>query len=91
MNPAVPSHYTVVLKPQLTDEENRPRHGATLRSARVRATGETGRSGFPRYEGEGVQAEIDPETHAVEAVTVDGDALPYGWIAQVSGTARPRR
>ncbi|MEV4443091.1 hypothetical protein AB0K09_29610 [Streptomyces sp. NPDC049577] len=83
-----PDHYTVVLKPQVADEENRPRHGAPLRSAAVVATGETGVSGFPRYEGEGVQAEIDPETHTVEKVTVDGDELPYGWVAQVTGHGR---
>ncbi|MEU4213365.1 hypothetical protein AB0F13_25860 [Streptomyces sp. NPDC026206] len=87
MSPAVP-RYTVVLKPQLTDAEDHPRHGATLRSANVEATGELGVSGFPRYEGEGVQAEIDPETGAVEAVTVDGHALPYGWVAQVSDNGK---
>ncbi|MEU7137658.1 hypothetical protein [Streptomyces sp. NPDC046261] len=80
--------YTVVLKPQLTDEEAHPRHGATLRSATVEATGELGRSGFPRYSGEGVQADIDPETRTVEAVTVDGKALPYGWVAQVADNGK---
>ncbi|GHG54004.1 DUF6296 family protein [Streptomyces griseocarneus] len=82
---AQPDRYTVVLRPQLTDEDNRPRHGAPLRSAIVEATGEVGVSGSPVYEGDGVQAEIDPETRAVEKVTVDGNELPYGWVAQVMG------
>ncbi|WP_260610438.1 hypothetical protein [Streptomyces sp. WAC06614] len=56
---------------------------AVLRTAVVEATGAVGASGYPRYEGDGVQADIDPRTGAVEAVTVDGDELPYGWIAQV--------
>ncbi|GHC57422.1 hypothetical protein [Streptomyces cinnamoneus] len=83
MSPVVP-RYTVVLKPQLTDAEAHPRHGSPLRAAAVEATGELGVSGFPRYVGEGIEAEIDPETRTVEAVTVDGDELPYGWVAQVA-------
>jgi hypothetical protein len=80
---SAPKRYTIAVKPRVADEENRPDHGATLRTATVEATGETGVSGFPRYAGEGVQAEIDPETQAVEKVTVDGAALPYGWMAEV--------
>lgn len=57
---------------------------APLRTARVTATGELGVSGYPRYAGEGVQADIDPRTRAVEAVTLDGAELPYGWTAQVA-------
>lgn len=57
-----------------------------LRTALVVATGEYGASGYPRYEGEGVQADIDPETRTVEAVTLDGAELPYGWVAQLSDT-----
>lgn len=55
-----------------------------MRTALVDFTGELGASGYPRYEGEGVQADIDPETRAVEAVTLDGSELPYGWVAQIS-------
>ncbi|MCA6093813.1 hypothetical protein LE181_16800 [Streptomyces sp. SCA3-4] len=87
MSPVV-SRYTVVLKPQLADAEAHPRHGSPLRAATVEATGELGVSGFPRYAGEGIEAEIDPETRAVEAVTVDGDELPYGWVAQVADDER---
>ncbi|MFI9237304.1 hypothetical protein [Streptomyces sp. NPDC053079] len=82
------SRYTVVLKPQLTDEEAHPDHGGTLRSATVEDTGELGRTGFPRYAGEGIEADIDPGTRTVEAVTVDGMALPYGWVAEVADNGK---
>ncbi|MGN0117358.1 MAG: hypothetical protein ACI39M_07695 [Streptomyces albidoflavus] len=77
-----PRWYTVVLKPQLADAEGHPEHGSPLRETRVEATGELGASGYPRYAGSGVQADIDPATGAVEAVTVDGDELPIGYVAQ---------
>ncbi|MEV1021032.1 hypothetical protein [Streptomyces sp. NPDC050264] len=82
--PEVPARYTVVLKPRLTDAEGRPDHGNPLRSVPVAATGAVGESGYPRYEGEGMQADIDPRTHTVEAVTIDGEELPYGWVAEVA-------
>ncbi|MFF4666029.1 hypothetical protein [Streptomyces sp. NPDC001282] len=55
-----------------------------LRSAVVVATGETGASGYPRYAGEGVVADIDPATHTVEALLVDGAELDYGLSVRVS-------
>ncbi|MEB3961554.1 hypothetical protein OKJ48_15045 [Streptomyces kunmingensis] len=82
-SPEVPARYTVVLKPRLTDADGHPDHGNPLRSVPVTATGAAGASGYPRYAGEGVQADIDPRTRAVEAVTVDGEELPYGWVAEV--------
>ncbi|MER5611191.1 hypothetical protein [Streptomyces sp. NPDC002215] len=60
--------------------------GGVVRSAVVSATGETGASGYPRYSGEGVVADIDPETHAVEALLVDGSELSYGLSARVKET-----
>ncbi|WP_372350592.1 hypothetical protein [Streptomyces sp. KL116D] len=83
--PEVPDRRTLVLKPRLTDAEGRPDHGNPLRAVPVVATGEEGESGYPRYEGEGVAADIDPATGTVEAVTVDGEELPYGWVAEVAG------
>ncbi|MBW5485458.1 hypothetical protein GPJ59_27180 [Streptomyces bambusae] len=67
-------------------------HGgeAVLRTAQVEATGAVGVSGYPCYVGEGVQAEIDPDSRAVEAVTVDGAELPYGWVAQIAEDPRQR-
>ncbi|WP_435839150.1 hypothetical protein [Streptodolium elevatio] len=56
--------------------------GPAVRSAIVRSTGEQGASGFPRYAGDGVQADIDPETGAVEAITVDGAELEDSWSAR---------
>ncbi|MFB6805609.1 hypothetical protein [Streptomyces sp. NPDC056387] len=80
-----PDRYTVVLRPGLTEPgaAASARRGV-LRTALVEATGAYGASGYPRYEGEGIQADIDPETRTVEAVTVDGAELPYGWVAQVT-------
>ncbi|WP_189929655.1 hypothetical protein [Streptomyces sulfonofaciens] len=78
-----PRRHTVALKPRLADAEGRPDHGNSLRTVTVEATGDLGVSGFPRYSGHGVQAEIDPRTGAVEAITVDGGELPYGWVAEV--------
>ncbi|MER7467405.1 hypothetical protein [Streptomyces sp. NPDC097981] len=81
---SAPGRFTVVLRPGLTEPgQASPRRGV-LRTALVEATGDVGASGYPRYEGEGVQADIDPETRTVEAVTVDGAELPYGWVAQVA-------
>lgn len=82
--PEAPTRYTVVLKPQIADAQGRPDHGDPLRSVPVTATGEEGASGYPRYAGEGVQADIDPRTRTVEAVTVDGEELPIGWVAEVA-------
>ncbi|WP_212914556.1 hypothetical protein [Streptomyces sp. TS71-3] len=80
---AVPRRHTVALKPRITDAEGHPDHGSSLVTVVVEATGDLGVSGFPRYVGPGMQVEIDPRTGAVEAITVDGDELPYGWVAEV--------
>ncbi|GAA2920542.1 hypothetical protein [Streptomyces enissocaesilis] len=79
-----PARYTVEIKPRAADAAGHPDHGSTLRTAVVEATGETSVSGYPHYEGDGVAADIDPRTRAVEAITLDGGELPYGWIAEVS-------
>ncbi|MEL5955734.1 hypothetical protein AADR41_13355 [Streptomyces sp. CLV115] len=57
--------------------------GGAVRSAVVSATGETGASGYPRYSGEGIVADIDPETHTVEALLVDGAELSFGLSARI--------
>ncbi|MBT2487413.1 hypothetical protein J7E96_02420 [Streptomyces sp. ISL-96] len=77
-----PARYTVEIKPRAADADGHPDHGSTLRTAVVEATGGTGASGYPRYEGDGVAADIDPRTRAVEAITLDGGELPYGWVAE---------
>ncbi|KOU57342.1 hypothetical protein ACFWHQ_19030 [Streptomyces sp. NPDC060334] len=80
---SAPRRYTVVLRPGPRPEGGTGREGI-LRTAAVDFTGELGTSGYPRYAGEGVQADIDPETRTVEAVTLDGSELPYGWVAQIA-------
>ncbi|MEV0489824.1 hypothetical protein [Streptomyces atratus] len=57
---------------------------APIRSAVVEATGETGASGYPRYAGEGMVADIDPATHTVEALLVDGAELDYGLSVRIA-------
>ncbi|MGW7334127.1 hypothetical protein ACWGIU_37120 [Streptomyces sp. NPDC054840] len=55
-----------------------------LRAATVEATGETGASGYPRYRGQGVEADIDPSTRTIEALLVDGAELDYGLVAMIA-------
>lgn len=57
--------------------------GGAIRAAVVSATCETGASGYPRYSGEGIVADIDTETHTVEALLVDGAELSYGLSARI--------
>lgn len=60
------------------------RPGTAIRSAIVAATGETGESGYPRYAGDGMVADIDPVTRTVEALLIDGSELDYGLSVRVS-------
>ncbi len=60
---------------------------SAVRSAVVEATGESGASGYPRYVGHGIVADIDPRTRTVEAVLVDGAELDYGLTAIVAATS----
>lgn len=64
---------------------------AAIRATVVTATGERGASGYPRYAGNGVVADIDPATQTVEALLVDGAELDYGLSARaVPTTPTPR-
>ncbi|SCK53527.1 hypothetical protein [Streptomyces sp. WMMB 322] len=76
--------YDILLQPQTADIEGHPEHGPVLRVITVRATGAQGESGYPRYAGEGVEADVDPRTRTVEAITLDGEELPYGWVALIA-------
>lgn len=67
-----------------TDAAEAPDSVAAIRSAVVEATGETGASGYPRYAGEGMVADIDPVTRTVEALLIDGAELDYGLSVRVS-------
>lgn len=81
----VPRRFEILLVPAHVDD----RAGATVedsavRSAVVELTGENGASGYPRYAGHGIVADIDPQTRTVEALLVDGSELDYGLTALVS-------
>ncbi|MCX5316334.1 hypothetical protein [Streptomyces sp. NBC_00154] len=74
-------------RPEATDDTDTtegPESVAAIRSAVVEATGETGASGYPRYAGEGMVADIDPATRTVEALLIDGAELDYGLSVRVS-------
>ncbi|MEU9233772.1 hypothetical protein [Streptomyces subrutilus] len=81
-----PQRFEILLVP----EHVKNRSGAALRadhplrSAVVEATGGTGASGYPRYVGEGMEADIDPATRTVEAVLVDGSELDPGMTALIA-------
>ncbi|MEU9984374.1 hypothetical protein [Streptomyces sp. NPDC050856] len=60
---------------------------SAIRSGVVEATGERGASGYPRYVGQGMEADIDPETRTVEALLVDGAELDYGLSARIADRA----
>ncbi|MGH4033099.1 hypothetical protein ACQB60_29655 [Actinomycetota bacterium Odt1-20B] len=85
MNPA-PRSFEVSLFPNPVGEDpttaEPPR---AVRSETVEFTGDVGESGYPRYEGGGLQVDIDPEERTVEAATVDGEELTYGWRISVTG------
>ncbi len=79
-----PQRFGVLVLPEHVDGDD-PVAAAdgAIRSAVVDATGELGASGYPRYVGDGVEADIDPETRAVEALLVDGAELDYGLTVRV--------
>ncbi|MEU3187902.1 hypothetical protein ABZ707_27420 [Streptomyces sp. NPDC006923] len=80
----VPRRFEILLVAEFTeDHEGPPASENALRSALVEATGDTGSSGYPRYAGNGVEADIDPETRTVEALLIDGEELDYGLSVRV--------
>ncbi|MCX5386947.1 hypothetical protein [Streptomyces sp. NBC_00083] len=87
-----PRRFEILLVPEHVEDRGRASVAdSAVRSAVVEATGETGVSGYPRYAGHGIEAEIDSATHAVEALLVDGSELDIGLTAvvrEVPGSAR---
>lgn len=82
-----PRRFEILLVPEHTAGGDGPPDAATaLRSAVVETTGETGESGYPRYEGGGMVADIDPETRTVEGLLIDGYEVDYGLTARVVDT-----
>ncbi|MFF2727841.1 hypothetical protein ACFVS9_08030 [Streptomyces sp. NPDC058008] len=84
-----PQSYEILLFPEPEEPgEGAPEPGTALRSAVVAATGDTGASGYPRYEGGGMEADIDPSTHTVEALLVDGFEIDYGLTVRIAERVR---
>lgn len=82
---SVPQRFEILLVPEFSgDGTSTTDARGALRSAVVVATGETGASGFPRFTGDGMEADIDPETRTVEALLVDGSELDYGLSVRVA-------
>ncbi|MGW8555598.1 hypothetical protein [Streptomyces tubercidicus] len=80
-----PQRFTILLVPEhVVDRGGASVEDSAVRSAVVEATGETGASGYPRYVGHGIVADIDPRTNTVEALLVDGSELDYGLTALVT-------
>ncbi|MFE7568320.1 hypothetical protein ACFU76_15380 [Streptomyces sp. NPDC057539] len=80
----VPPRFEILLVAEFTESDEGPPTAANaLRSALVEATGETGASGYPRYAGNGMEADIDPETRTVEALLIDGYEVDYGLSVRV--------
>jgi hypothetical protein len=80
-----PQRFKILLVPEhVEDRGDASVEDSAVRSAVVEATGETGASGYPRYAGDGIVADIDPRTRTVEAVLVDGAELDYGLNARVA-------
>ncbi|MFE7129248.1 hypothetical protein ACFVIM_00100 [Streptomyces sp. NPDC057638] len=83
-HPDAPARFEVLLVPEhIVGGDTTALTRDAIRSAVVEATGETGASGYPRYAGAGMVADIDPETRTVEALLVDGAELDYGLTARV--------
>jgi hypothetical protein len=79
-----PRRFEILLVPEHVANHPGPPDAATaLRSAVVEVTGEIGESGYPRYAGGGMVADIDPETRTVEGLLIDGYEVDYGLSARV--------
>lgn len=79
-----PQRFEILLVPEhIEGDDVASLARSAIRSAVVAATGEYGSSGYPRYAGDGLEADIDPATRTVEALLVDGFELDYGLSARV--------
>jgi hypothetical protein len=82
---SVPQSFEILLVAEFAEgrDAGPPPPASALRSAVVEFTGDLGSSGYPHYAGNGMEADIDPETRTVEAVLIDGDELDYGLSVRV--------
>ncbi|MFE4215509.1 hypothetical protein [Streptomyces sp. NPDC056844] len=84
-----PQSYEILLFPEPEEPvTGAPPPGTAIRSAVVAATGDTGETGYPRYAGNGMEADIDPASHTVEALLVDGAELDFGLTARIADRVR---
>uniref|UniRef100_A0AAU3GKL9 Uncharacterized protein n=1 Tax=Streptomyces sp. NBC_01401 TaxID=2903854 RepID=A0AAU3GKL9_9ACTN len=84
-----PQSYEILLFPEPEEPVTEaPAPGTAIRIAVVAATGDTGASGYPRYTGNGMEADIDPASHTVEALLVDGAELDVGLTARIADRIR---
>lgn len=84
----VPKRFEILVVPaHVEDRGGASVQDTAVRAAVVEATGERGNSGYPRYAGHGIVADIDPETRTVEAILLDGNELDYGLTALVLDSA----
>lgn len=80
-----PQSYEILLVPEFNKSgRGAPAPGTAIRSGVVAATGDTGSSGYPRYAGDGIEADIDPATRTVEALLVDGAELDYSLSVRIA-------
>ncbi|GAA0598573.1 hypothetical protein [Streptomyces crystallinus] len=80
-----PSRFVILIVPSHVETRGTASVAdSAVRSALVEATGETGETGYPRYAGHGIVADVDPATRTVEAILVDGAELDYGLTALVA-------
>ncbi|MFE0040643.1 hypothetical protein [Streptomyces sp. NPDC059018] len=80
----VPRRFEILLVPEhVEDRGGAAVEDSAVRTAVVEVTGELGASGYPRYAGHGIVADVDPRTRTVEALLVDGSELDYGLTALV--------
>ncbi|MFD9791155.1 hypothetical protein ACFWXK_09400 [Streptomyces sp. NPDC059070] len=80
-----PARFEILIVPAHVDSRGTASVAdSAVRSAVVGATGEVGETGYPRYAGHGLVADIDPATRTVEALLVDGAELDYGLTALIA-------
>ncbi|MFI1469165.1 hypothetical protein [Streptomyces wuyuanensis] len=80
----VPRRFEILLVPEhVEDRGGASVEDSAVRTAVVETTGELGASGYPRYAGHGLVADVDPDTRTVEALLVDGSEIDYGLTALV--------
>ncbi|MCM2389522.1 hypothetical protein [Streptomyces albipurpureus] len=87
---AIPQRFEILIVPgHVVGLDSASLATAAIRSAVVTATGELGASGYPRYAGDGMVADIDPSTRTVEALLVDATELDYGLSARAVAVNTP--